>query len=688
MEISLIEDIIDHFGHEHPLCIEDFENKKERLTCNGCGIVIAGRGYVCSSADCGGGFNIHALCATLPKGPKIFPEHPQHPVRLLSSSPYPNSPGFVCDVCDKSYPSSGFFLYHCDTCGFDVDLRCAVLRMNFSYPGHSRHKLQARLSPASSFPCSACDSTHQEEAIFFRCYSCPFWIHEACFTLPMMPFLTIKSHPHPLTLINRMQRPLPGFRFVCAVCNDSIFYHTSTVTQPRWVYACQKCFFLVHVKCLTKLRESEKNDQIQIQILDQKGLIQLPAPDRESIHLLMSQFIKQMCEEEEEDELQHFSHEHPLYLIRSPESNDGSSEFGICNACVLRIASPPFYGCNDCDFRLHKWCASLPKELNNHQAHPGGHTLTLIGTDKEAKWFGFFQCKGCQRVGNGFAYRCNECDDYMIDVRCASLPESIMHDAHDHPLTLKNNRTIGGCIGCGDRLSITVFCDACNPGEHSSFDSTSMLSYGCDTCFFGLHTRCVFFPEKLMHDYDKHPLTLTRKFIVDMMGNEIGNDDVYFCEICYRPVERWWTYSCEDCNHFYHTGCLSREIGLFTSIKYGDSYRSKHHSQHPVVCVKAINEWSDRCDQCKEKNYCGGFAFECGECKILLDMQCAYLSSKAKRVGLSWNKADKSYEIEISTYEIDEKRGRSKREEGESSVKVSPWLYGFIVPPPPPDIDN
>ncbi|KAL9309785.1 hypothetical protein AtEden1_Chr1g0054551 [Arabidopsis thaliana] len=48
---------------------------------------------------------------------------------------------------------------------------------------------------------------------------------------------------------------------------------------------------------------------------------------------------------------------------------------------------------------------------------------------------GIFQYDGCLRLACGFMYKCDEkvCE-FRLNVRCASLPDPLIHDCHPHDL--------------------------------------------------------------------------------------------------------------------------------------------------------------------------------------------------------------------------------------------------------------
>ncbi|XP_047320104.1 uncharacterized protein LOC124924095 isoform X2 [Impatiens glandulifera] len=621
--------------HEHQLVTKPHQDHNEKTNCDGCGLVITGTSYVCPSPDCC--VNLHIICARLPSKLVSYKEHPHHPLELCRSLGYPNWPGLICDVCDKHYPPmSTFFFYHCRLCGFDVDLICAALTLPISHQWHKQHQLQARLSLATSFSCSACGGKHEEEGIFFRCLKCPFWLHDSCFLLPQK--LMHQTHHHVLSLGIEIRDSPPDVVFLCAVCNEQV---TCPVTYA--FYRCKDCSYYIHVKCLNKSRMAGKEDEItdgadgqSSQRLELDDLICLPAPDVQSLNSARNNLIKRLCQTEEDDDdrdhdhqLQHIGHHHPLILFNDQEKNEAEND-ERCDACILPISGQLYYGCchDSCNFYLHKWCAALPNELRNCPCHFLDHPMQLTMT-KELFPFGFFKCKGCWYLGNGFAYKCVKCKDYCLCVRCASLPRNIKHETHEHSLTLKQGRSAGACSAC--RFSLSAEQSACNKCMFypDAVTTTFWMSFGCDSCFFALHADCAFLPRTIRHRFDEqHPFVLSSSASSSIAVEIKEMSAELFCEFCEskEDIAGGWYYGCRECNMFASGGCLGDDVGLFSLIKYGGRYDSPYHSEHSLGCAPTIREGSKPCDRCGEKDFCGNVMLGCDQCKVFFHLKCAYMA--------------------------------------------------------------
>ncbi|KAL8242607.1 hypothetical protein R6Q59_012909 [Mikania micrantha] len=94
------------------------------------------------------------------------------------------------------------------------------------------------------------------------------------------------------------------------------------------------------------------------------------------------------------DQLDHFSHDHSLSLVylqqKNPKNENDSDEDedrdeeaedefveenlhgGECNMCKEQILSFDvcYYYCKPCDYSLHKFCAKLPRIIQNLPSHP------------------------------------------------------------------------------------------------------------------------------------------------------------------------------------------------------------------------------------------------------------------------------------------------------------------------------
>ncbi|KAJ4850824.1 hypothetical protein Tsubulata_037030 [Turnera subulata] len=271
-----------------------------------------------------------------------------------------------------------------------------------------------------------------------------------------------------------------------------------------------------------------------------------------------------------------------------------------CNGCMLPVL-PPFYSCRECDdFILDKSCISLPLQVKD-PSHP--HSLTLLACAK-GKAFAvgdIFPCDSCAQLSQGFLYCCLECDDVSIDVRCIqfAVKGRAQHKGHKHPLFLVESR---------DERLYKEWCFAC---EQSSASSRRL---SCGICpRFELHASCATLPERVTNDrYDQHPLFLT-------YHQEDDGCDTYYCLICGEDrLPRHWFYHCKECDFDCHTRCL---LGKYPYIKFGSTHTLECHP-HPLTLLEVKEDYLPKRSACGEDS--GSMVFECtnSQCQFVVELVC------------------------------------------------------------------
>ncbi|XP_023634243.1 uncharacterized protein LOC17878385 [Capsella rubella] len=345
-----------------------------------------------------------------------------------------------------------------------------------------------------------------------------------------------KHHEHTLTLLLRLVtftcnacgvedciEDLP--RVICINRHDHRISHTFHLGQGEgewecgvcrkridWVYGAFKCSrcpsYAVHSRCATR---KEVWDFIELE--------GVPEEEEE---------VEEPYRVINEKEIVHFSHEE--HVLRLDENNVNLR----CQGCVLPINGDPCYKCVECDFGLHKACASLPRKkrrlLHNHK-------LVLQVDDSSGFW-----CKACRTISNGFRYKCvDDCDDDVVyDVRCSSASEPFQHDLHPHPLywTLERSKR----------------CQACNVETKDNILSCTV----CDD--YALCMGCATLPRKVKHRCDDHFLSLCQG-----VGNASGGN--LWCDICETKTDpNVCYYTCEACGLSLHLKCV---LGDFYYMKVG-----------------------------------------------------------------------------------------------------------------------
>lgn len=276
-------------------------------------------------------------------------------------------------------------------------------------------------------------------------------------------------------------------------------------------------------------------------------------------------------------EISHFSHDHPLIYVdeklNGDESCSGSKILPLlsevkydetCNGCARPISAAPFYHCSLCNFFLYECCAELDNELR-HPCHTE-HPLILMANPTTS--FFLRNCDCCLKRCNVFMFGCAACEFYL-DIRCASLPHFIRHEAHKGSLGLRkvSNKN---CSTCSGNIDGFVF--------------------ACDICNFTVCDFCAMLPSKFRYRYDVHPFSLTYLPIED-------HEAEYYCELCEKEIDpKRWFYHCDDCDQSFHPGCTNLLFeNVHLNVKFGGTLKVDKHP-HPLTFVptKAIL-WQVRC---------------------------------------------------------------------------------------------
>ncbi|XP_074361430.1 uncharacterized protein LOC141701697 [Apium graveolens] len=605
MSCSTVE--IEHFSHpEHPLVLKEDVVIGADATCSVCdGSVIGSPTYTCSSSDdinCQN-FYLHKTCAELPKQ-IIHPGHKKHTLTLLPA------PRWICDTCLHDLK----FGYICDHCGFAVCVICAYEQRVLTHPGHEEHTLQL-IQRESLFTCDAC-SVEAKDASYV-CTTCQFWIHKSCATSPFIipdpPY-----HHHPLHLVYSIPDEHRYFPRECNICSKFVQINF-------WMYYCHKCTYFVHMKCATSSDIMSLANESEADDLDKyPDLVQFPLPSEESLfELITTQCCKLQVNFQGEDESnlplstipddpdiieEHWSHKnHPLEQLQftmsvnddddDDDDDNNDSRVLICDGCIEPITAscPSYYACIKCQFFLHAFCATkLPEKLPIGACgfHPQ-HSLVL---KHMYMFYNFWICRVCDYFGNGFYYKCEACD-IRIHIRCAFLPTRIRYKSHKHHSLVQRPFS-------GSRCSVT------------NFNISLGVEYACETCStFQIHIISAFYPSRMKHKYDDHPITLRYP--------PFFYEGVIYCEICEDQVNnQLWLYHCDECDHPFLHDCLRSYINVKCGGKIEHKIRNQPHTLTMILKKRTNrNRPLYSCDICKQGSELQ-FYFECDGCGFLACIFC------------------------------------------------------------------
>ncbi|KAF8079723.1 hypothetical protein N665_1004s0007 [Sinapis alba] len=480
------------YGHEHPLkLVCETCLKQSPKFCKACVKYVSQTNphYRCQECE---EFVIHVDCLVFP--PQYHTSHPQHQLNSFRGQ-VPDYADKNCLLCEKEFDQEHHQLYHCDVCNFSICRECISNPPPVDVECLKTHEHQLHLVPRLiDFTCNACGTKGNRSPYF--CLKCNFMIHRECIDLPRV--ININRHDHRITYTPRLRHG----EWKCKVCRQK-------VDGFNGVYTCSKCpTFSVHSRCATRK--------------DVWDMVEREGSPEEEEEIAPYEVI-------DDNTIRHFSHDHNLGF-----NNDGVilSESTLCTACVLQISSEPFYICKQqqCDFILHEKCANLPRK----KRHVRNNLPFTLHTDSHFK----FRCGLCFQYSTGFRYE--SAFDVNIDVRCASISDSIEHESHPHPLYYYSTSNDRRCSRCEKQVDFVFRCDECED--------------------YILDGKCASLPKKVMRNrYDDHPLFLSY--------GDMNVDEKYWCESCETKVDpKRGFYTCNDCGVVLHISCV---FGDFSYIMPG-----------------------------------------------------------------------------------------------------------------------
>ncbi|XP_033136784.1 uncharacterized protein LOC103836770 isoform X2 [Brassica rapa] len=284
-------------------------------------------------------------------------------------------------------------------------------------------------------------------------------------------------------------------------------------------------------------------------------------------------FVHKKCGDNLSEFIVHPSHPNHTLRIRSKKG------FCICRLCG-RETWNTFYRCKVCDFKVDLDCAKHPPPLviENFETH--SHKLTFLKELTE-----FYCCAKCGKAGDGFTYKCEECD-VAFHVDCVWHPTGelnyspeVSHSYHSlHPLKLLRgpppDYSDGKCRLCENEVDEELF-------------------YHCSSCNFTLDMRCVLnSPPQSLVDLKAHGHQLT---LLPRLFS-------FSCNACGLKGDRS-PYMCVQCDFMIHQDCL----GLPRVINI-----NRH--DHRVSRTLILGVVNSVCGVCRKKVdwTCGGFS--CQRC--------------------------------------------------------------------------
>ncbi|GLT50179.1 hypothetical protein SLA2020_236850 [Shorea laevis] len=619
-----------HFSHPHPLVLveEEIDWISIIYYCSACQERVEGSRYNCSECD----FCLHKSCAELPREIN-HPFHTSHPLILYDKRPE-SHPFYRCDSCRKRYKSGEeLFVYHCSSCEFDLDLRCALLpnlitrdlqkSQHFSHQ-HPLFFIQNHHIEPRDRSCSAC-----EELIlgpFYGCFFCLFFLHQKCFELP--PEIKHPSHrKHPLTLF---ANPLAHHeKCCCRLCSKPC---------KGFIYYCSPCEFGFKPKYAFS-----------------------------------------------DDVIKSKNHEHPFSLFSRPISF-------ICDACGTEGEYCIPYVCTACNLVVHKECISLPRNiLITRHDHPISHIYYFLEEEQVNK----MGCRICQNEINTEygCYHCPSCD-YFVHVNCAMdkdifIQEYVVTGENQNPNQINLGWLIGEpSITCvlrkkkiGEEIIAIevkhfnhkcklVLCDDVKDEKccEGCMRSISTSFYYCAECNYILHKRCAELPRKTRHWASKSTCTLMSFFsfrcniccfISSGLGYNNDADGSIYCISCFLIpdtittqghrhrlfFDHKFTFKCSICDDGHQKKgafiCRLKECDHF-SLDYtcltSPNTAQYKYDKHPLQLTYCdnIHHHSDQCvcDICEELRDPNEWFYYCGICDNSAHFLCVLGKNPFLKLGL------------------------------------------------------
>ncbi|XP_047959651.1 uncharacterized protein LOC125204921 [Salvia hispanica] len=635
-------DIIQHHP-SHPDHELKLLQRRSIFECNACNTIHSGSWYMCTTDGCG--YRIHRRCASLPQTIK----REDHPHSLFLSYHVPLEYRYrgiryeyKCNVCSTSFLPE-CWIYHCQICmyivhitcafkeplcGFNIHLRCAQgggviddedqRRSVIHHPSHPGHELKL-LRRECSFKCDACRIKGSSSSSY-TCTNddCQYWIHEKCATLPQS--FKREDHHHSLSLSFEVPFEYLKFNYKCDVCNTILVVN-------YWIYHCQICRFIVHVKCafnkpppritldigrvIIRLPTSEVAEELITPfVMREKGTFMPNDDGDESVNVRYYKFIH---------------HQHQLTLVSSgdrsqeEEEEEDEENYGvrwelICDGCITPISSSYYYmSCGECRYNLHIACFNLPPQLSSLPPHHqrDDHHLLLQSCDKLLQPWNRQYCSVCYYDINGLFYGCGECG-FKVDIKCACMPYTILHAAHPQHLL---NHVARDDLWSDRDNSLRLLCASCDAYAFY-YDCYRCCNSSCD---FIVHLRCALLPASVSsRRWDsRHPLLL----MYDATLNRPGD---FYCDQCETQMNpRSWMYRCRACDVSFHPKCFPTTSGGYRNIKLGQECHVNAET-HPHTLTFQLLTTKRRCDICRSDKY-EQQGFYCALCNFFI---CLYWCGK------------------------------------------------------------
>ncbi|XP_047937567.1 uncharacterized protein LOC125185120 [Salvia hispanica] len=478
----------------------------------------------------------------------------EHPLSLIPDSDRKESYRYRswCYGCGR-YFLPGDATYGCSLkCGFDLLLHkeCMEMPREIMHPIHPAHSLALRATYGFK-ECAICKWDGKWH-LNYRCSqgSCDgFLIHLGCAgglndKDSAQPVLNHPSHPQHELRFSKKTRWCP---FPCDACG---------ATEKGDSYTCTICDYSIHESCAL-----------------------LPASTEFPRH--------------------HPAHSLSLAFDVPSVYIEYQFECAICNKTLpLRRW---VYHCNLCSYVVHTNCANSMFDNENANAIDDEKEITttifpIAVDDMYEEMIRPFVKRQKEQIlipsdhdNHNIGGNDEDCD-FNIDIKCASIPNTIKHAAHPRhnhlklELVTEDNIWADVCAGCFKLISPVW---------------SIVGQYRCSGCRFSVCANCVMLPARNKHRSEKHLLSLTYDAYVNRPGD-------FYCSSCEDQMinPRMWMYHCRDCDQSFHPGCFPATSGQYKNINFGTQQYviSSSHDPHHRLRFQIITK-KKRCDLCHHDSY-------------------------------------------------------------------------------------
>ncbi|XVF57056.1 hypothetical protein PTKIN_Ptkin06aG0172700 [Pterospermum kingtungense] len=282
--------------------------------------------------------------------------------------------------------------------------------------------------------------------------------------------------------------------------------------------------------------------------------------------------------------IHHFDHPHPLTFYEVI----GQNVSFVCKARCLEI-SDQVYGCESCEYYLHKTCTQLPYE----------------------------SCSD-----GGFAYVCFVCG-FMLDMKCISN-SSVPKNAIQRPREKEEEIRPPKLCPINQNHKLYFINYGSNRGDHPRccFCKLRILgpSYGCFNCGYEVHEYCLGFPLEIQLQFHQlHPFYS----LVYREWRDIT------CRACHNPItDGFISYSCCECDLHLHPACAKALVRVVKSkFHHHNLYYFRPDDLEPRLFYKYI--FQKYCSDCKNLFPRTAHYF-CMECDFVLHFECAQIPHSVK----------------------------------------------------------